>query len=77
MLLNTAPLPRTIYATLFFIMVMALIVVAKPRPMFDHDGNVKPFGVGDDRTVFPLGVVTAVVAVVSMYVFTLIDVVYT
>jgi hypothetical protein len=70
------PPPRVIYATLFFVLVMALILIAKPWPVFESDGTVTPFGVGERRTVFPLGVVTSVVAVLSMFTFTLIDVIY-
>ena len=70
------PAPRVIYSTLFFILVMMLLLIAKPRPVFASDGSIAQFGVGEDRTVFPLGVVTAAVAVLSMFTFTLIDVIY-
>jgi hypothetical protein len=70
------PPARVVYATLFFLLTMALLLISKPPPLFFPDGSVKPFGVGERRTVFPLGVITTVVAVLSMYTFTLIDVIY-
>ena len=70
------PPSRVIYSSLFFVLVMALVMVAKPPPIFMTDGAAKPFGVGEHRTIVPLGVITVVTAVLSMYTFTLIDLVY-
>lgn len=67
---------RVVYSVLFFVLLMTLVIVARPRMLFEPDGAVRLFGVGPRRTVFPLGVVSAVVAVLSMYTFSLIDMVY-
>lgn len=68
------PPARVIYSCLFFVLVMALIAVARPRNVFDAStGRPKPFGVGEGRTVFPLGVLVVVVAVLSLYAFAMID----
>ena len=70
------PPSRVVYSSLFFVLVMALVIVAKPPPIFSPEGDAKPFGVGERRTIMPLGVVTVVTAVLSMYTFTLIDMIY-
>jgi hypothetical protein len=70
------PAARVVYSTLFFLLAMTLVLVSKPPPLFSPEGHVRPFGVGPHSTVYPLGVVTVVVAVLSMFIFTLIDVVY-
>jgi hypothetical protein len=44
--------------------------------MFDIDGSLIPFGVGDDKTMFPLGVFAVVMAVFSFYIFCIIDLVF-
>ena len=68
--------PRVIYSTLFFVLLMTLIFVSRPAALFYQDGVVRPFGVGPTRTVFPLGVITVVAATLSMYTFSMIDMIY-
>lgn len=71
---------RVLYSAALFVLVMALIIIARPRALFRADGAPRPFGVSDGQeggtTVFPLGVATVVVAVLSLYTFTVIDLVY-
>ena len=78
---------RVFYATIFFILVMVLVFVVKPKPLFSEAGPadkvVTPFGFDgntmkstESATLFSLGVVTILVAVISMFIFGLIDVVY-
>ena len=74
---HTVP-PRVWYAVLFFLMVMALVLTIQPKAFFTSDGGaIRPFGVRTDAgtavTVFPLGVFTVLVAVLSLYVFTCIE----
>lgn len=67
---------RVIYSVLFYILLIVLIIIAKPSVMFEIDGTIKPFGIGDDKTMFSLGVFTVVLAILSFYVFCLIDLVF-
>jgi hypothetical protein len=67
---------RLAYSILFFLMCVALFWVTKPSFAFDDDGRPRPFGFGDDRTLFTVGVVTVATSIMTFYVFTLIDVVY-
>ena len=66
---------RVAYSALFFVLVMALVVVARPPYVFDGAGRPRPFGVEPGATLLPLGVVTVVAAAGSMFVFSLIDLV--
>ena len=52
------PPARVIYSSLFFVLTM-LLLVARPRALFEPDGRAREFGTGgvDGRTVFPVGVV--------------------
>jgi hypothetical protein len=74
------PPARVIYSSLFFVLVMTLIVVTKPALLFLADGRVRPFGIGDyatdDHTPFPLGAVVVILAITSMFIFSTIDVIY-
>lgn len=67
---------RTIYSTLFYVLVILLIITARPAFAFDNYGSLKPFGVGDEKSIFSLGVVTCALAIVSFYIFTLIDIMF-
>lgn len=66
---------RVVYSSLFFLLTAALLVVARPRFMFDDEGNPKPFGVGPGRTLFSLGTALLVLAILSFYVFSLVEMV--
>jgi hypothetical protein len=46
--------------------------------MFTSEGDIKPFGVGGEngKTVFSLGVFVMVLAIVSFYTFSLIDIIF-
>ena len=67
---------RVIYAVLFYVLLIILIILAKPSVMFENNGTLKQFGIGEDKTMFSLGVFTVVLAVLSFYVFCMIDLVF-
>lgn len=67
---------RVIYSILFYLLLMILLSVAKPSLIYKSDGTIKEFGIGDDKTMFSLGVLTAVVAILSFYTFCIIDLVF-
>ena len=69
------PPARVVYSILFFALTMALIAVAKPAAIFDPDtGKPRPFGSSEPgATMFSLGVVSVIAAVLSLYVFAMID----
>lgn len=67
---------RVVYSVAFYVLLMILLFLSKPSVMFDPNGNLRPFGVGYDKTMFSFGVFTVVVAVVSFYIFCIIDLVF-
>ena len=67
---------RIIYATLFYILLLTLVVISKPSMVFERNGSIKQFGIGNDKTMFSLGIFSAVIAIISFYTFTLIDIVF-
>ncbi len=65
---------RVVYSLLFYVLALCLIIVAKPSFMFDSTSKEpKPFGVGEGKSLYSLGVVTVTLAIVSFYIFALID----
>jgi hypothetical protein len=67
---------RLLYATVFFILIVMLIYTSKPSLVFDTNGNIRAFGIGDDKTMFSFGVFTIVLAILSFYFFCVIDVIF-
>ena len=67
---------RIVYSALFYTLSMILVILTKPREIFESDGSPRSFGIGDEKTLFSLGVLTVVIAVISFYVFTLIDCIF-
>jgi len=67
---------RIIYSVLFFILLSTLLVLMKPSFMFDQNRNIKPFGIGEEKTMFSFGVCVVVVAILSFYIFCIIDMIF-
>ena len=67
---------RIVYATVFYVLLSVLLVLAKPALIFAPDGSIKPFGVGTDKTLFSFGVFAVVLAILSFYMFCIIDMVF-
>lgn len=70
MIINT----RIIYSILFYVLFVILIILARPSIMFEKNGEIKQFGVKDsDKTLFSFGVFTVIIAIISFYIFAMID----
>lgn len=67
---------RIIYSILFYLLLLVLISISQPQFIFDQDGRMKEFGVGSDKTIFSFGVFGVVLAIVSFFIFCLIDVIF-
>lgn len=68
---------RIVYSIVFYVLLMVLITISKPSVIFEKDGSLKLFGVGYDKTMFSFGVFSVVLAIVSFYIFCIIDLVFT
>lgn len=67
---------RVVYSIVFYILFMYLLILMRPSVIFERDGSLKEFGVGYDKTMFSLGVFSVVLAVLSFYIFCIIDLVF-
>jgi hypothetical protein len=68
---------RIIYAVMFYILLIMLVVVSKPAIIFETNGSIKRFGLGEDRTMFSMGVFSIVLAIISYYIFCMVDMIFT
>lgn len=71
---------RIIYSVLFYVLLLVLIIIARPNILFSKDGNLKSFGVDLDgngsKTMFSFGVFSVILAIISFYIFCLIDLIF-
>ena len=67
---------RIMYSILLFIMLMLLTYCIKPAMMFKRDESIKPFGINKNQTIVSLGVFTIVCAIMSFYLFAMIDLIF-
>lgn len=68
---------RISYSLVVFTMSMILVFLTKPSIAFNHDGDIKTFGVSDKSdTIYSVGVVTVTLAIVVFYLFCMIDLIF-
>ena len=53
---------------MIYLIVVGAIVFLNPSFLYDKEGKVKIFGMGDNKTLFPLWLIIFVVAVLCYYV---------
>lgn len=58
------------YSILFYILLLFIIFLIKPRFIFNKDGDVKSFGTdyNDNTTILPLWLVCILLAIISYYI---------
>lgn len=60
------------YAFILFIAIMIIIYYIKPPIMFEND-KIKPFGIGENKTLTPLPVASIIIAILLYVIFFYID----
>ena len=67
---------RIFYSVFVYVLLMLLIFVKKPKMFFNENNNIKHFGTGKSETIYSLGVASFVIAVITFYLFCLIDIIF-
>jgi hypothetical protein len=52
---------------------MLLLSTTKPAVLFTEKGTIKEFGIGDDKTIYSVGVFVVTMCVLIFYMFSMID----
>lgn len=68
--------PRLLYSTILFTTVVLILLVLKPTIMFHEDGQPRSFGVGPNKTLMSFGTAVVLLALLSFFTFTMIDLVF-
>jgi len=55
-------------ALLLYVIVIGVIIFINPKFMYDKEGKIKIFGLGDNKTLFPLWLIIFVIAVLCYYI---------
>jgi hypothetical protein len=66
---------RVVYGSLLFLAVMGLVFVSRPAAVFQDD-HPRRFGLRGDATIYSLGVVTCVTAILAYFCFAYLDMVF-
>ena len=53
---------------MLYLIIVGTIVFLNPKFLYDKQGKVKIFGMGDNKTLFPLWLIIFVVAVLCYYI---------
>jgi|TARA_B110000259_G_C13728720_1_gene287601 hypothetical protein len=67
---------RIFYAIFLYILILTLVFLKKPKMLFDDNGEIKQFGVHAGQTIYSIGVLSGVLAIVSFYIFCIIDMIF-
>ena len=57
---------------LVYLILIGFIILLKPRFCYDNEKNLKQFGIGSKKTIFPLWLLIIFVALLSYYISNLI-----
>ena len=58
-------------AIVLYLICISVIIYIKPLMIYDSDNKLKVFGLSSKKTIFPLFLVSVVIAIVSYYFFSL------
>lgn len=64
---------RIISSAVVLILVMIMIHINKPTLFYNHDNSIKQFGTGKEESIYSLGVFVSFIAIISFYIFSMID----
>ena len=53
---------------IIYLIIVGAIVFLNPRFLYDKEGKIKIFGLGDNKTMFPLWLIIFVIAVLCYYI---------
>ena len=67
---------RVVYSVLFYLLLILLLIISKPAFMFTKYGDIRIFGVGYGKTIFSFGVFVVALAIMSYYIFCVIDIMF-
>ena len=62
-------------ATILYLVVVGVLIFLNPNFFYNNDGKIKVFGLGKNKTMFPLWFVIFIIAVFCYYISVIITIV--
>jgi len=51
-----------------YLFLISLVIYLKPKLIFTEDGDIKKFGTGQKKTIYPLWLIVIITSVISFYI---------
>jgi len=67
---------RIFYAIFLYILALTIIFIKKPLLLFHQNGEIKAFGLHKNETIYSIGVMSIVLAIICFYIFCIIDIIF-
>ena len=67
---------RIFYSIFLYTLLITLIFIKKPLLLFHPNGEMKQFGLKTNESIYTIGVLSVVLAIVSFYIFCIIDIIF-
>jgi len=67
---------RIFYAIFLYVLILTIVFIKKPLLLFHPNGEIKQFGLHKNESIYSVGVLSIVLAIVSFYIFCIIDIVF-
>ncbi len=64
---------RVLYALVAYFGIVCLLVITKPKFLFNKEGDLKPFGFSPHQSPVSFGFISVVMPIVLFYTFLMID----
>lgn len=60
---------KPLFSIILFIVIFGIIVLLKPRFLYNHDGSLREFGVGyKNKTIFPMWLCALILGIICYFV---------
>ena len=60
------------YALILYAFTLFVLFTVKPAYAYKEDGDMKDWGIGDNKTMFPIYIVSMIVSVIGLFVLNII-----
>lgn len=59
------------YSLIIYAFTLFVLFNIKPEFAFKEDGEMKQWGIGEDKTMFPIYVIAVIISIISLFILTI------
>ena len=60
---------------ILYLFLISLVIYLKPKLIFTEDGDIKKFGTGNRKTIYPLWLIVLITSIISFYIILIIKII--